>query len=93
MISEKTGNPIRLRQTGLGDLVSFEAEDCFGKSAEIFAEANIDGERARTLREWARYELRRDNREFGTQLWNEARTIFERLGATHEVERMSELPS
>ncbi|HEX5840194.1 MAG TPA: adenylate/guanylate cyclase domain-containing protein [Anaerolineales bacterium] len=93
MISEKTGNPVSLRQRGLGELIDYPAEDCFARSAEIFAEANIDGERARTLREWARYELRRGNQIRGTQLWEEARSIFEKVGAHLEVERMMELPS
>ena len=93
MISERTGKPVSLRQRGLGELVEYTAEECFGKSAEIFAEAEIEGERARTLREWARYELRRGNRERGTQLWEEARSIFEKLGAQMEVERMADMPS
>jgi tetratricopeptide (TPR) repeat protein len=93
MISEKTGNPVHLRQTGLGEMVEFSTEDCFNKSAEIFAEAEIEGERARTLREWAKYELGRNNRERGVKLWEEARSIFEKLGARFEVERMAELPS
>jgi tetratricopeptide (TPR) repeat protein len=93
MISERTGKPVSLRQRGLGELVEYTAEECFAKSAEIFAEAEIEGERARTLREWARYELRRGNKERGTQLWEEARSIFEKLGAQMEVERMAVVPS
>ena len=93
MISERTGKPVSLRQRGLGEMVEYTAEECFGKSAEIFAEAEIEGERARTLREWARFELRRGNRERGTQLWEEARSIFEKLGAQMEVERMADIPS
>ena len=93
MISEGTGKPISLRQRGLGELVDYTAEECFTKSAQIFAEAEIEGERARTLREWARYELRRGNRERGTQLWEEARSIFKKLGAQMEVERMADMPS
>jgi predicted ATPase/class 3 adenylate cyclase len=93
MISERTGKPVSLRQRGLGELVDYTVEECFAKSAEIFAEAEIEGERARTLREWARYELRRGNQERGTQLWEEARSIFEKLGAQMEVERMSDVPS
>jgi predicted ATPase/class 3 adenylate cyclase len=92
MISERTGATVRLRQSGLGELMEFNAEECFSKSAEIFAEGEIEGERARTLREWAKYELRRNNRKRGIQLWEEARSIFEKLGAQREVERMAELP-
>jgi tetratricopeptide (TPR) repeat protein len=93
MISERTGKPVSLRQRGLGDLISYTAEDCFAKSAAVFAEAEIEGERARTLREWARYELRQGNKQRGIQLWEEARTIFEKLGAQMEVERMADVPA
>jgi len=89
MVSEKTGKPIRLRETGLGELIDFPTEVCFRKSLEIFAETEMEGERARTLREWAKYELGRDNKEQGIQLWNEARDIFEKLGAEMEVRRMN----
>ena len=93
MIAERTGRPIRLRQRDQDTPVSYSPEDCFSISAGIFSDAEIEGERARTLREWARYEMHRKNRERGTQLWAEARAIFEKLGAHKIVERMSELPS
>jgi len=51
-------------------------------------EAGLDGERARTLREWARYELQSGDKDKGNTLWAEARDIFEKLGALLEVERM-----
>jgi len=93
MINEKTGKSIHLRQTGLGEPIEFSTEDCFSKSAEIFLEAGIEGERARTLREWAKYELRRNNKEQGGKLWVEARAIFTKLGAHFEVARMADLPT
>jgi tetratricopeptide (TPR) repeat protein len=93
MISEKTGKPIYIRQTGLGEPVEYSTEACFRKSVEILGEAEIEGERARTLREWARYELRRNNQLQGKKLWEEARSIFEKLGANREVERMRDFPS
>jgi hypothetical protein len=92
-ISEKTGQPVSIRQTGLGEPVEYSARDCFTKSSEIFAAAELEGERARTLREWARFELRHGNKEEGIKLWQEARGLFEKLGANLEVERMAELPS
>ena len=91
-ISEKTGEPIRIKQRGQSEPVEFAAEVCFRKSAEIFAEAEIEGERARTLREWAKYELRQDHGVHGMELWQEARRIFEKLGAHPEAERMAQLP-
>ncbi|HJS19958.1 MAG TPA: adenylate/guanylate cyclase domain-containing protein [Anaerolineales bacterium] len=93
MVSERMGTPVHLRQSGLGEPIEYEPQDCFSKSADIFAEAEMEGERARTLREWAKYELRRNNKERGTELWQEARLIFEKLGAHMEVERMAEMPS
>ena len=93
VISEKSGKPIYIRQTGLSEPIEYAARDCFFKSNEIFVEAGIEGERARTLREWAKYELRNNNYEQGVKLWAEARGIFEKLGAHLEVERMAELPS
>ena len=91
MISDKTSKPIALRQSGLGEPIEHTAEKCFSESVKIFAEAEIEGERARTLREWAKYELRRNKREHGMQLWEEARSIFEKLGAHLEVEQMREI--
>ncbi len=70
-----------------------EAEDLFKESLRVLEEGNMDGERARTLREWARYELRGGHRERGLEMWKEAREIFLRLGAQMEVDRMAELPS
>jgi hypothetical protein len=48
MISEKSGKPVYLRETGLGELIEYSTEDCFRKSAEILAEAEIGGEHARS---------------------------------------------
>ena len=92
-VAEKTGKPVSLRQRGLGELIDYAPEDCFSKSAEIFAEVEMEGERARTLRDWAKYEFRRNHPERAQELWEEARAIFEKLGAHREVERMGEKPS
>lgn len=70
----------------------YDAETCFSKSVQVLGEAEIDAEKARTLREWARYELQRGNKEIGEQKWNEARDIFAKLGAQLEVEQMKYLP-
>lgn len=93
MISAKTGQPAHLRKSGLSEPEDYNAEACFTKSAQILAEADIQGERARTLREWARYEMTRNNQKWARELWEEARLIFNELGANFEVERMAELPS
>jgi hypothetical protein len=93
MISAKTGRSVSLRKSGLSDPTEHAARDCFSQSADILAEADIKGERARTLREWAKYEFVHNNQEWGLELWHEARAIFDGLGAHMEVKRMEELPS
>ena len=68
------------------------AVDCFRRSLQVLTDAEIDSERARTLREWARHEFAYGDREAGEKLWLEARGLFETLGAQREVERMQVLP-
>ncbi|MGE5376260.1 MAG: ATP-binding protein [Bacteroidota bacterium] len=92
MIAHRSGQPVTLWQRGQDKPVDYTPEACYAKSVEIFTEAEIEGERARTLREWAGYEFGRNQRELGTQLWKEALSIFTKLGATMEVERMAEMP-
>jgi class 3 adenylate cyclase/predicted ATPase len=69
-----------------------QADELFGESLHVLEEGNIEGEQARTLREWARYELRDGNHELGAARWEQAREIFGRLGAQLEFERMAQLP-
>jgi tetratricopeptide (TPR) repeat protein len=66
--------------------------DCFSESLLIYEETGMEGERARTIREWARYEIKRGDRQAGERMWLEARDIFDRLGMGMEVERMRNLP-
>ncbi len=53
----------------------------------------MEGERARTLREWAKYELAHGDKARGAAMWQEARELFARLGVELEVERMTILPT
>jgi tetratricopeptide (TPR) repeat protein len=71
----------------------FDAVACFTKSDQIAKEAGMEGERARTLREWANYELQRGDRARGAAMWQEARDLFVRLTATFEADRMGDLPT
>ena len=64
------------------------AEIALPKVCAIFAEAGLQGERARTLREWARYEIARGNRAAGELLWREVRAVFARLDMDGEVRAM-----
>jgi len=93
MVAMTTGNPIRLRDRGGEQAEEYDAEACFRKSERIFSETDMDGERARTLREWARNDFRMGNREEGDKKWQEARAIFARLGAELEVERLAKPPA
>ena len=67
-----------------------DAASCFDESLDIFTRIQMDSERARTLRDWARHELANGERERGTRLWREALEAFQRLGMTIELERMNE---
>jgi serine/threonine protein kinase/tetratricopeptide (TPR) repeat protein len=72
-----------------------DAAACFAESLSIFSRIQMEAERARTLRDWARHELAHGDSGRGRQLWEEARDAFNRLNMTLEVERMSgeRLPS
>jgi tetratricopeptide (TPR) repeat protein len=69
-----------------------QGDELFTESIRVLKEGDMEGEQARTLREWARCELLRGDRERGAAMWEEARQIFGRLGATVEYERMASLP-
>ena len=67
---------------------TYNATDCFAESLRVFTEMGAQGERARTLREWAGYEIEQGDSERGAALWQEAREIFDRLGMELELHRM-----
>jgi serine/threonine protein kinase/tetratricopeptide (TPR) repeat protein len=67
----------------------WDAAACFSESLAVFTQIQMEAERARTLRDWARHELRGGDRERGRKLWDEAREAFRRLRMTIELERMS----
>lgn len=64
---------------------------CFTESTRIFAEMDAPAERARTLREWARYEYAKGDRARGEELWTAARVCFTRLGMDIELDRMGDI--
>ena len=92
MISSRINTAIRFSDWDTRQETDHDAETCFSKSMQILTDADIDSERARTLREWARYEIMSGNKESGEKKWREAREIFTKLGAQMEVERMNSLP-
>lgn len=65
-----------------------DAQECFIQSDTICQENGLVGDRARTLREWARHEYRYGNDEDGLELWTKATQLYEQVGADLEVERM-----
>ena len=93
LVAGKTGKTIRIRDRETKQLVDYDARACFALSEKIFTEAEIHGERARTLREWARYELQHGDRNQAMEMWQRAREIFSRLGADLEVKRMASPPA
>jgi predicted ATPase/DNA-binding XRE family transcriptional regulator len=93
MVAVQMKKSIKARRDEKDTPTDYDARDCFKVSEEIFSKAAILSEKARTLREWARYELRLGNREKGRTLWYEARKIFEELGVWLEVERMATMPA
>jgi hypothetical protein len=66
----------------------YTAPACFAESLRIFTETGMEGERARTLREWGRFEIKMGDRDKGRAMWQEVRETFARLGMLLEVERM-----
>ncbi|MBV9924721.1 MAG: protein kinase [Acidobacteria bacterium] len=63
------------------------AAACFTESLSVFARIQMEAERARTLRDWARHELNHGDPERGRQLLAEARDSFRRLHMELELER------
>jgi serine/threonine protein kinase/predicted ATPase len=69
--------------------LSYDAAGCFAESLRVYTEMGAEAERARTLRDWARYERARGNHESGTAMWQESLEIFKRLKMKHELARMA----
>lgn len=65
-----------------------EPAACFAESIRILTALGIEGEHARVLRDWARYEMRRGNCGEGELLWHKAHDIFARLNMPLELKRM-----
>jgi len=92
IVSEKFSEPIHVKDPELRQDAIYDANTCFSKSEKIFAEAEIEMERARTLREWAKYQFKTGNPEQAERMWQDSREIFARLGAEKEVQRMANPP-
>ncbi len=68
---------------------TWDAPGAYGESLRISEESKMEGERARTLTAWARYEAAQGSAERAETLRQEAREIFRRIGAALEADRVS----
>jgi tetratricopeptide (TPR) repeat protein len=92
MVAAHLSEPIALADPNTGQSRTYDTQACFAEGMRVCTEAGMEGERARILREWAKYELERGDRARGEAKWMEARETFARLGAELEVARMNNLP-
>lgn len=84
--------PVSIETKASGETRPYSAADCFAESLHLCTDTGMEGERARTLREWAKFELASGHRDHGLARWNEARELFAQLGVESEVKRMETLP-
>ena len=90
MVADKQNAPVHFSDWETHLPGDHDAEGCFANSLRIFTEAEIDMERARTLREWAHYKFNHGDRDQGAKMWQEAKETFAKIGAQMEVDRMDE---
>lgn len=92
LVAARLAQPVLVADKQTGQAQSLDARACFAESVRIFSERRMEGERARTLKAWARYELERGDQARGLAMWQEAREVFARLGAEFEAARMARSP-
>jgi tetratricopeptide (TPR) repeat protein len=83
LVVAKLPAPVQINERTYG------ADGCFAESLRVYTEMGAEAERARTLRDWARYEKARGDHQSGTAMWQESLEIFSRLKMKHELARMS----
>ncbi|MDX2137555.1 MAG: protein kinase, partial [Chloroflexota bacterium] len=76
-----TGTAVQL------DDIVWDASAAFAESLRISEESKMEGERARTLAAWARYERQQGNSGRAATLQQKARELYQRIGAVLEAER------
>lgn len=92
MVIAEMREPPELEHSPLGPNSICDAGICFLESDRIFREIGREDELARTLRAWAMHEHRLGHQQQAEIKWEEAKGLFEKIGATHEVARMKERP-
>jgi tetratricopeptide (TPR) repeat protein len=75
-----------------GEILVIDPDERFAESEKILSEVNILSELARTLKEWARYDLAQGLHDSAMKKWKRTRAIYETIDAQKEIERMSETP-
>jgi serine/threonine protein kinase/tetratricopeptide (TPR) repeat protein len=83
LIASRTSAPVTLGEQ------SYAAADCFDESLRLFEHIRMEAECARTLRDWARHETKHGDPARGQTMWQQSLDIFQRLGMTPEIERMT----
>lgn len=92
-IAASTRRRLSLQGARDGGRQAYSAADCFAHSLRICQATGLKGERPRTLRAWAAYELEQGDRAFGLSMWQQALDGFSQVGAVNEVQRMTALPN
>ncbi|MEP6894626.1 MAG: adenylate/guanylate cyclase domain-containing protein [Chloroflexota bacterium] len=92
MVCARKNDTVRFSDWETHEVKDYDAEACFKRSEAILAEAELELEQARTLREWARFKINTGAKAEGAKMWQESREIFAKLGGQLEVERMQALP-
>jgi tetratricopeptide (TPR) repeat protein len=91
-VATRLSEPISIPVAEGADTRPYPAAECFAESIRICQEWSMEGERARTLREWAISEIQSGNYDEGVLKWMTARDLFDQLGADFEVAQMQEIP-
>ncbi len=92
IVAAQLAQPVDIQDMVTAQVQPFTATACFAESIRICTEKGMEGERAHTLRAWARHELEQGDKQRGVTMWREARELFAKLGADLEVERMTTPP-
>lgn len=66
----------------------WEAPTCFAEALRLFMEIGMEGEQARTLRDWARYEQQHGDAAQARARWQQAYALFTHLGMHEEAAQM-----
>lgn len=69
---------------------SYDAPACYCESLRLFTEIGMEGQRARLLSDWGRYNEAQGKLDDARAMIEEAREIFTRLGMDRDLEKLNE---